>query len=99
VHFLDINGDDPSVADKVEEGGEEVGRSPPIRAAFDEERRSDLTEGLLDRPQVQDVLPDGLPQPRLVTEVIRLPDEASEELFIAVPAHEANEELLIEITS
>jgi hypothetical protein len=35
----------------------------------------------------------------LVTEVIRLPDEASEELFIAVPAHEANEELLIEITS
>ena len=84
MHLLDIDGNDPPVADEVEDRGEKVGRSSTIRPAFDQECRSELAERLLDCPQVEDVLPDRLAQPRLVAKIIRLLDEAREELLIEV---------------
>jgi hypothetical protein len=82
MHLLDVDGNDPSVADEVEDGGEKVGRSPTIRPAFDQKGRTKLTECLLDCPQVEDVLPDRLPQPRLLAKIICFFDQAREELLI-----------------
>jgi hypothetical protein len=86
MHLRDIDGDDPPVTDEVEEVGEKVGRSSTIRPAFNQEGRTELAERLLDRPQVEDVLPDGLTQPRLAVKITGLLDKAREELLIEVPS-------------
>jgi hypothetical protein len=86
MHLRDIAGDDPPVTDEVEEVGEKVGRSSTIRPAFNQEGRTELAERLLDRPQVEDVLPDGLTQPRLAVKITGLLDKAREELLIEVPS-------------
>jgi hypothetical protein len=36
MHLLDIDGNDPSVSDEVEDGGEKVRRFSTIRPAFDQ---------------------------------------------------------------
>jgi len=74
------------VTDEVEEVGEKVGRSSTIRPAFNQEGRTELAERLLDRPQVEDVLPDGLTQPRLAVKITGLLDKAREKLLIEVPS-------------
>jgi hypothetical protein len=63
VHLLDIDGDDSSVADEVEDGGKKVGRSSAIRATFDQEVRAKLAKRLLDCPQIQNVLPYRFAEP------------------------------------
>jgi len=86
MHLRDIDGDNPPVTDEVEEVGEKVGRSSTIRPAFNQEGRTELAERLLDSPQVEDVLPDGLTQPRLAVKITGLLDKAREELLIEVPS-------------
>lgn len=50
VHWLDVAGENATVAHQIEQMREEVGRSAAVRAGLDQERRADRPDRLLGRP-------------------------------------------------
>ena len=63
VEFLDIDRDDPPVPHQIKQLREEIGRPTSVGTGLDEEGRANFRNRLLDRPEVQYVLPDRLAEP------------------------------------
>lgn len=77
-----INSNNPSIAHEIEESGKKIGRSATIHAALDQERGPNVVNRLLDRPQVEKVLPDGFSQPSEMAEILCFLDEPREKLLL-----------------
>src|SRR5207253_8146548 len=58
MHALDINGDDSTLTEQVEQIGEVERRTAAVRPALDEQCGTHRGEHLLDRPCIEHVLPD-----------------------------------------
>ena len=75
----DVDGDEATPPHEVEEIGVEQRRPAAVGAALDDEGGLHFPDCLLDRPQVEDVLPDGPSQPGDAGEVVGRGDERREE--------------------
>jgi hypothetical protein len=78
VHLLDIDRDDAPVSHQVEQMGVEQGQAAAVGPALDEQGRFDLADRFLNDPQVEDVLPDRMPQPGDRAEVLGLGHQVAE---------------------
>jgi hypothetical protein len=90
VHPLDVDAHDLPLAHEIEEVGVEESRSSVVRPALDEQIRPHGRQHLLDRPEVQHVLPDRVPEPGDGAEVLRRADEVHEEQAGHRPPQEAS---------
>ena len=81
MEFLDVNGDDFAFTHEVKEVSKKKGGAAAVRAAFDEQHGLHFGNGFLDRPQIEDVLPDRIAQPTDFPEIAGPEQEFAEEKF------------------